>query len=276
MANKGVVIITGASSGIGMALCKVYASNGWRVIAIARNEGRLKALQERVAQNGNFYVYVGDLKHEEHCKSVVNFAIEKFGRLDCIISNAAVSMRALFCEVDIEVLRELMEINYWASVYLFKHAQTELIKNKGSFVGVSSIGGYIGIPGRIGYSASKAALQAFLEVIRIENLKSGLHVLTVNPGFTNTEIRRNALLADGKAQGFSPRDEGKMMEADDVALKIYKAAKKRKRDLILTTEGKGAIWFRRILPSMSDKYFLNYKTREDKNEHKYNGNKEKN
>lgn len=125
------------------------------------------------------------------------------------------------------------------------------------------------MPGRIGYSASKSALQAFLEVIRIENQYKGLHVLVACPGFTKTQTRFNALLKDGTKQNATPRNEAKMMSPEKVAKLIYKAVKKRKRDLILTTIGKFGIWLRRLFPKLSDKFNLYFMMKELKNQEKY-------
>src|SRR5690606_21422607 len=113
----------------------------------------------------------------------------------------------------------------------------EIRKNQGSIVGISSIAGYRGLPGRTGYSASKFALNGFLEVLRTELLKTGVHVLTACPGFTSSNIRKRSLTKDGSQQGESPRDEEKMMTAEECAEHIYRTTVRRKRTLILTTQG---------------------------------------
>jgi len=94
------------------------------------------------------------------------------------------------------------------------------------------VGGYVGLPGRTGYSASKFAVRGFLETLRIENLKTGLHVLIAAPGFTASEIRKSALTANGSKQGETPRNENKMMSAEECAHHIYRAVEKRKRQLV--------------------------------------------
>jgi len=162
-------------------------------------------------------------------------------------------MRALFQDSDISVVKKLMDVNFWGAVYLAKYALPSLLKSRGSLVGVSSIAGYKGLPGRVGYTASKFALQGFLEVVRTENLKKGLHVLIACPGFTSSNIRNTALAADGSQQGESPRDEDKMMRAEDVALRIIRAIKKRKRTLVLTTEGKLIVLLNKFFPALLDR-----------------------
>ena len=102
-------------------------------------------------------------------------------------------MRALFEDVDLDVIKKVMDINFYGVLYATKYCLPEIIKNKGSIVGISSIAGYRGLPGRAGYSASKFALNGFLEVLRTEFLKRDVHVLTACPGFTASNIRKSSL-----------------------------------------------------------------------------------
>ena len=169
-----------------------------------------------------------DVSIESDCKNLVEQTIQKFGKIDILINNAGISMRALFEETELSVIKKLMDINFWGTVYCTKFALPYLLKSKGSVVGVSSIAGYKGLPGRTGYSSSKFAMHGFLEVLRIENMKKDLHVLTACPGFTASNIRNTALAADGSQQGESPRDEDKMMSAEEVAEKIIQAIEKKK------------------------------------------------
>lgn len=171
-------------------------------------------------------------------------------------------MRALFSELDLDVLRKVMDINFWGAVYCTKYAFLHLLKSKGSVVGISSIAGKKGLPGRAGYSASKFALEGFLETIRTENLKKDLHVLVACPGFTASNIRQSALAKDGSQQGESPRDEKDMMSADEVASHIYTAVVKRKRDLILTGNGKLTVFLNKFFPGLMDKMVYNHMAKE--------------
>ena len=157
-------------------------------------------------------------------------------------------MRALFRDVDIRVLKMLFDVNFWGAVHCTKYALPYLIRNKGSVVGVSSVAGIIGLPGRTGYSASKYALHGFLETLRIENLRNGLHVLIMCAGFTKSEIRKKALTADGSQQGFTPREEEKMMMPEDVAKAIVRAIYRKRNYVILTLEGKMTALVKRIAP----------------------------
>ncbi|MCC7318095.1 MAG: SDR family NAD(P)-dependent oxidoreductase, partial [Bacteroidales bacterium] len=161
-----------------------------------------------------------------------------------------------------KVLKSIMDINFWGTVYCTKYALPYLLKSKGSVVGISSIAGYKGLPARTGYSASKFAMQGFLESLRIENLKKDLHVLIACPGFTASNIRNTALAADGSQQGESPRDEGKMMQPKEVAFALLRAIEGRKRTLTLTTQGKLLVFLNKFMPGQVDLLVFNQMAKE--------------
>ncbi len=263
--NNKVVIITGASSGIGKALAEEYAKNGSSIVIAARNEEKLHNLKNELNDKPCEVLAVKtDVSQENECKNLIKKAIEKFGKIDVLINNAGISMRALFQDVDLDVIRRLMDVNFWGTVYCTKYALPYLLESKGSVAGVSSIAGYIGLPGRTGYSASKFAMQGFLEVVRTENIKKGLHVLIACPGFTTSNIRNTALVANGTAQGETPRDENKMMSSEMVAKKIVRAIEKRKRTLILTSQGKLTVTLNKFLPKRTmDKLVYNNMAKEE-------------
>lgn len=245
MQNK-VVVITGASSGIGKALAETYANKGWKLVLAARRIERLHLLEEEF-KNTEILSVKTDVAIEDDCKKLIEQAVERFGKIDVLINNAGISMRAVFENVELSVLHRMMDVNYWGTVYCSKYALPYLLESKGSLVGVISVGGYVGLPGRTGYSASKFAVRGFLDTVRTENLKTGLHVLVAAPGFTASEIRMNALTAKGGIQGETPRNENRMMSAEEVAEKIYKAVQKRRRKLILDfIEGKATVFMSKI------------------------------
>lgn len=252
MESPKVVIITGASSGIGKALAEQYARRGWHLVLGARRVDLLEAMKPALEAQGSRVVCLAtDVSREDDCKSLVEAAVSTFGKIDILINNAGISMRALFRDVDLEVLRRLMDVNFWGTVYCTKYALPYLLQTRGSVVGVISVAGYVGLPGRTGYSASKFAVRGFLETLRTENLKTGLHVLIAAPGFTATDIRFTALTADGTPQGVSPRQEEKMMTADEVARRIIRAVDRRKNNLILTfLEGKFTVFLHKFFPGL--------------------------
>ena len=161
-------------------------------------------------------------------------------------------MRALFQDLDLEVFKKVMDINFWGTVYATKYCLPAILKSKGSIVGISSINGYRGTPARTAYTASKFAMNGFFESLRTEVMKKGVHVLVACPGFTSSNIRNNALKADGSAQGASPRDETQMMSPQEVAESILTATLKRKRDLVLTLQGKLVVFLNKWGPAFMD------------------------
>jgi short-subunit dehydrogenase len=257
-----VVIITGASSGIGKALACEFASQGCKLVLAARRIELLEMLKKDLAP-ADVLLQQTDVSIEAECKRLINTAVERFGKIDILVNNAGISMRATFENVELDVLRKLMDVNFWGTVYCTKYALPYLLQTKGSLVGIISIAGYIGLPGRTGYSASKFAMRGFLDTIRTENLKKGLHVLVAAPGFTASEVRKAALTANGSQQGETPRNEEKMMTAEECARHIVHAVKKRKRQLILTfIEGKLSVFLSKFFPALIDRLTFNHMAKE--------------
>jgi len=247
-----VIIITGASSGIGLACAREFAARGAKLSLAARSIEKLEELKAELAVKGVESIAVKcDVSIEDDCRHLVDETVKAFGKIDILVNNAGLSMRAVFADTDLSVLKRLMDVNFWGTVYCTKYALPWLLKTKGSVVGISSIAGFIGLPGRTGYSASKFAMHGFLETLRTENLKTGLHVLIAAPGFTASNVRKAALTADGTNQGETPRAEDKMMSAEEVAVHLAKAIEKRKRTLILTfVEGKLTVFLSKWWPSL--------------------------
>jgi dehydrogenase/reductase SDR family protein 7B len=162
-------------------------------------------------------------------------------------------MRALFEEMDLDVFQKVMDINFNGALYATKFSLPHILKTKGSIIGISSINGHRGTPARSAYAASKFAMEGFYESLRTEVMKRGVHILVVSPGFTSSNIRNEALTADGMSQGGSPRNEGKMMSPLEVANQTYKAMIRRKRDLVLTSQGKLAVFLNKWMPARMDK-----------------------
>ena len=257
--NDKVVIITGASSGIGKALAIEFASRGANLVVASRQYVALCELTEQLIKKYNIQAVAVqcDVAVEDDCSHLIKQTILTFNKIDILINNAGVSMRALFKDVDLKVLKTLMDVNFWGTIYCTKYALPHIQKNQGSIVGVSSIAGYKGLPGRTGYSASKFAMNGFLDTLRIENLKTGVHVMTACPGFTASNIRNTALAKDGTQQGESTLDEGKMMTAEEVAKIIAEGVENRSRTLIMTGQGKLTVALSKFLPAWLDKLVYN-------------------
>ncbi|MDN3547400.1 SDR family oxidoreductase [Mucilaginibacter aquaedulcis] len=262
--NNKTIIITGASSGIGKSLAIECAKRGANVVLAARQYVTLCEIGQDLEKQYNIKALAVqcDVAIEEDCAHLVKQTLTTFGKIDVLINNAGLSMRALFQDVDLKVLKNLMDVNFWGTVYCTKYALPEILKTKGSIVGVSSIAGYKGLPGRTGYSASKFAMNGFLDSLRVENLKTGVHVLTACPGFTASNIRNTALAKDGSQQGESSMDENKMMTSDEVATIILDGVENRARTLIMTGQGKLTVTLSKFLPSFLDKMVYNVFSKE--------------
>lgn len=261
--NK-TVIITGASSGIGLAAARAFACQGAKLVIAARNEAALTALSVELKKSGAEVLAVKtDVSVEDECRKLIVDAAGHFGGIDVLVNNAGISMRALFAGLHLDVIRRLMDVNFWGTVYCTKYALPYLLQSGGSVVGVISIAGHVGLPGRTGYSASKFAVRGFLDALRTENLKTGLHVMVVAPGFTASNIRNAALTADGSPQKESPRDEHNMMSAETVANHIVSGIIHRRRNIILTfKEGKLTVFLNKFFPTLLSKLAYKHMAKE--------------
>lgn len=262
MKNK-VVIITGGSSGIGRACAFAFGKAGAKIVITGRDANKLEEVSDGLANMGvETLALIADVSNERNSEILVEQTIHRFGRIDILINNAGISMRALFEDLEMKVFKKVMDINFYGTVYATKYCLPHILETKGSIVGISSINGYRGTPARTAYTASKYAMQGFLESLRTEVMNRGVHVLVACPGFTSSNIRNAALVADGSVQGESPREEDKMMSAEEVADEILKATKKRKRDIVLTTQGKLAVFLNKWAPGFMDKVVYNHMAKE--------------
>lgn len=258
-----VVIITGGSSGIGLACAEAFGAAGARIVITGRNSRRLEEAASGL-RNKNIQIHTieADAALEADNRRMAEEVIAMYGRIDILVNNAGISMRALFEDLQLDVFRQVMDINFYGTVYATKFCLPHILATKGSIIGVSSINGYRGTPARTAYTASKYAMQGFMEALRTEVMKRGVHIMIACPGFTASNIRNAALTADGSQQGESPRDEDKMMSAEEVAQAILQATRKRKRDLVLTTEGKLAVFLNKWVPGLMDKIVYNKMAKE--------------
>jgi short-subunit dehydrogenase len=254
--NK-VVVITGGSDGIGKALIELLIPLGVKIATCGRNQDKLNILQQQYS-SVNLYAAVADVSNYNDCKKFIDATINTFGGIDILINNAGISMRALLKDSDVEVIKKVMSINFDGTVHCTKLALDSIIERKGIIVGISSIAGYRGLPGRTGYSASKFAVNGFLEALRTELLDSGVHVMWVCPGFTASNIRNAALVKDGSQQGQTPLDEQSLMTAAECAAMTLKAIEKRKRTLIYTIADKRTVWLNKLFPGLTDKLVRNH------------------
>lgn len=255
-ANK-VVVVTGGTDGIGKALVDQLLRAGAKVATCGRNHDKLYALQSEFP-SFPLHTLVADVSSENDCRRFIETTLKVYGSIDILINNAGISMRALLKEADTEVLRKVMDINFFGSVYCTKYALPSILQNKGTIVGISSIAGYRGLPGRSAYSASKYALQGWLEAVKTELMDDGVHVMWVSPGFTTSNIRNAALNKNAESHGETPMDESKMMSAEECAERILEAIRKKKRSLVMTFTGKRTVFLNKFFPGLADRLVHNF------------------
>ncbi|WP_121355296.1 SDR family oxidoreductase [Flavisolibacter nicotianae] len=252
-----VVVVTGGTEGIGKALVEKLLVEGAKVATCGRNQDKLYRLQSEYPSYP-LHAVIADVSVENDCRHFIESTFKVFGGIDVLINNAGVSMRGLMKDTNADVIERVMQINFFGTVYCTKYALNSIISRKGTIVGVSSIAGYRGLPGRSGYSASKFALQGWLEALRTELLDDGVNVMWVCPGFTASNIRNAALNENGEAQGESPLDEKSLMSSEKCALEILKAIRKHKRTIVLTFNGKRTVILNKFFPSLADRLVRNF------------------
>ncbi len=251
--NK-VAIITGASSGIGRAIAIELAMKKANVILASRNKHKLNDLMDEINNKGGYATaFPVDVTNEKQCKQLIKGAVKTYGKIDILVNNAGISMRANFKDVDMAVIKKVMDTNFWGTVYCTKYALPHILEQKGTIVGISSICGITPLPGRTGYAASKHAMDGFLESLRLENIDEGLHVLLVHPGFTTSNIRNVALNKNGVPQIETPLDEDKLMPAERVARQVAAGIVGKKKEITLTTEGRLITWIYKRMPNIAEK-----------------------
>ena len=252
---ENVVIITGASAGIGRSLALQLAAQGAWLSLAARDETRLKALVQACQSRGGRALFVRmDVSHEQECKNLIDKTVQAYGRIDTLINNAGISMFSRFDQIqNLELVRRIMEVNYMGSVNTIFYALPHLKASHGRLVGISSLTGKNGVPTRSAYAASKHAMAGFFDSIRIELQEDGVTVTMIYPGFVATEVRQRAIRGDGSPLQDSYLDESKLMSADECARIIIDAVAKRKREVVMTTKAKIGQWIKLISPSLIDK-----------------------
>lgn len=249
--NDKVVVVTGGTDGIGKALVEELIKLGAKVSTCGRSHDKLYQLQAKYPSSP-LHTMIADVSSENDCRRLMEMTVKIFGTIDILINNAGISMRAELKEASVEIIKKVMDINFFGTVYCSKHALPFIIERKGIIVAVTSIAGYRGLPGRSGYSASKFALHGWLEAVKTELKDDDVHVMWVCPGFTASNIRYAALTKEGNEQGSSPMDEGTMMTAELCSRRILKAVEKKKRTLVMTFTGKRAVFMNKFFPKYLD------------------------
>lgn len=249
------IVITGASDGIGAELARQLAPSRPRLVLAARRIDALNQVAASCAAHGaETLVVTTDVGGEADCARLVDATVASFGSIDVFVNNAGVSGHALFEDVvDFRWYEDMMRINFFGALWCTRYALPHLKASRGLVVGVSSLAGKIGVPGRTAYSPSKFAMAGFFEALRTELVDSGVGVTMIYPGVVATEIRRHGYGADGTAAGVSGLDEAGAMPVDVCARQIVDAMASRRRELVMTSRGKLGVWLRLIAPSIVDR-----------------------
>jgi short-subunit dehydrogenase len=250
-----VVVVTGASQGIGRALALELASQRPRLVLAARDGGALAAVSAAcTARGAESLVVPTDVSSEASCRALVARAVERFSRLDVLVNNAGVGMLARFDEVkDLRPYEELMRVNYLGSVYPTYFALPHLKAARGQVVAISSLAGLHGVPLRTAYAATKHAQIGFFDSLRIEMRGTGVGVTVVCPYFVRSEIRRRSAGPDGATVAASPVHEGEIMTAEECARRIVRAMARRERMHVMTLKGKLGRWVKLFAPGLVDR-----------------------
>ncbi len=255
-----VIVITGASEGIGAEMATQLAHTQGAAVALvlaARQANKLDSVAEACRQHGAQVLCVPtDVGVQADCQALIARAVQQFGCIDTLINNAGVSAHALLQDVKAEHLgwyEDLMRVNLWGTVWCTHAALPHLKASRGRLVGVSSLAGLAGVPGRTAYCATKFAMNGFLEALRTELLADGVSVTIAYPGVVATDIRRRGYNAQGQPAGTSGLSEDKAMPVDVCARKILQGVETRKRDVIMSPLGHVGRWLKLIAPSLVDR-----------------------
>jgi short-subunit dehydrogenase len=250
-----VVVLTGASLGIGAEVAHVLAAESARLVLAARDVARLQEVAEQCRRHGaDVEVVPCDVTLEADCRALITHALARFGRIDTLICNAGQAMWARAEDVaDWSVYERLLRVNYLGAVYCTLAALPHLRASKGRIVAVSSLSAKTGVPLRSGYAAAKAALNGFLDSLRIELMGSGVSVTIVCPGFVGTGSRARNLGADGAPLGRSPVNEAAMMPVGECVRQLLDAAEHRDRELVMTARARFGMWLKMLFPSLVDR-----------------------
>jgi short-subunit dehydrogenase len=257
--KDNVVVITGASKGIGAELARQLAARGAALVLVARDRPALeKVASECVARGARAEVIVADVALEEDCRRMVERTVAAFGRIDTLVNNAGATMWARFEDIgDLSILARIMQVNYMGAVYCTHYALPQLKASRGRLVGIASLTALVGVPTRSGYAASKHAMRGFFDSLRIELADCGVTVTMIYPGFVSTGIRENASGPDGKPIQVSPVKEGEVMSVDECARICLGAIEARRREVVMTFRGKMGMFLKLVAPGLVDRIARN-------------------
>ena len=248
------VVITGAAGGLGQALVQVFLQAGAKVVALDRDAQALDALQRATFNNTlnqtpSLLTAVCDVTQLPSCEAAMAQATARFGGIDVLINNVGIAHRSAFADTQVEVLRRVMDVNFFGAVHCTHAALASLRQRKGMIITISSVAGFSPLIGRTGYAASKHALHGFFDSLRTELEDDRVDVLIVCPSFIDTGINRDALGADGQPAAQPRKTTGATTQPAEVANAILRAAQQRHQLLLFSFTAKAAWWLSRLWPT---------------------------
>jgi len=255
--EKQVVIVTGASVGIGAALARRLAREGARVVLSARSEDKLMSLAQELGEDRTLVVPT-DVARPEQCERLVSRAVERFGGIDILINNAGFGVYGLVEETSWEHFREMWEVNFFGAVRCTLAALPHLKARRGVVVNISSIAGKIPIPYMTGYCATKFALNAFSDGLRMEVMRAGVKVVTVCPGRVRTEFHVAARREGKNLPAVFQGDARSGIAAEQVVRATLKAVRRKRREVVLPWPLRLASAGRTLLPGLTERLMARY------------------
>lgn len=234
-----IAIVTGSSRGIGEAIAIELGLLGAKVVLNGRDETRLLEVQNRMQANGIESAYFkGDISDPLGAKELVNFALATFGQIDILVNNVGISSRGNLAELHPSVIEKVFQSNVYGTVFPTQAALPALRQSNGSVVFISSLAAIHGLPGVAPYSASKLALSAFVDALRIEEKIHNVHVGLLQVAMTEIVHNKEVVGPDGSYQVLAPRNKSKVLSTKAVALDCVQLISKRKYKITQTTMGK--------------------------------------
>ncbi len=251
MADKQTVFITGASSGIGSFLAREFSNKGKNIVIVARRLERLTTLEQELSNQGHTVLAIKcDVTNQTELNNAVFLSIQKFGKIDIVVANAGFGVAGNVEKLGIEDYQRQFDTNVFGVLRTLYSTLDQLKKNRGSFVIIGSVSGYIALPGNSAYSMSKAAVHSLAVSLAHELKSDGISVTLIAPGFVDSEIRQVDNFGQYHADAKDIVPEWLKMPTHIAARQIVDATLKRKRESVVTYHGKILVLVQRHLPGL--------------------------